>query len=57
MSKPPDPGSVLIDLLGFADAVAAGQPPRRFQPLEFPALAKLATRHASHGTAAGASRS
>ncbi|MGN6373719.1 MAG: hypothetical protein ACTHM1_12170 [Solirubrobacteraceae bacterium] len=42
MGPPQDPGALLIDLLGFADAVAAGQPPRRFQPLAFPPLARLA---------------
>lgn len=41
-SKPMDPGAVLIDLLGFADAVRASQPPRRFEPLAFPALGGLA---------------
>lgn len=39
--KPEDPGAVLIDLLGFADAVGASQPPRRFEPLAFPALGRL----------------
>jgi hypothetical protein len=34
-----DPGAALIDLLGFADAVAAGQPPRPREPLRFPVLA------------------
>jgi hypothetical protein len=28
---------VLIDLLGFADAVAVSQPPKPFEPLAFPA--------------------
>jgi hypothetical protein len=36
-----EPGSVLIDLLGFADAIVASQPPRRFEPLAFPILARL----------------
>jgi hypothetical protein len=31
----------LIDLLGFADAVTASQPPRPSEPLTFPALAGL----------------
>jgi hypothetical protein len=40
-SKPADPGASLIDLLGFADAVAAGQPARPFEPLAFPVLSRL----------------
>jgi hypothetical protein len=39
-----DPGAALLELLGFADAVAAGQPPRPFAPLAYPALAHLASR-------------
>ena len=38
---PTDPGAALIDLLGFVDAVTARQPPRPFEPLAFPALARL----------------
>jgi hypothetical protein len=57
MDRPRDPGAVLIDLLGFADAVAAGQPPRRFQPLEFPPLAKLALGPDRRRAAVGAGRS
>ena len=34
--RPVDPGAALIDLLGFADAVARSQPPRPRAPLEFP---------------------
>jgi hypothetical protein len=46
LQRPPvtrslDPGAVLIDLLGFAEAVARSQPARPFEPLEFPALARL----------------
>jgi|HubBroStandDraft_2_1064218.scaffolds.fasta_scaffold02039_4 hypothetical protein len=46
LQRPPvtrslDPGAALIDLLGFAEAVARGQPARQFEPLEFPALARL----------------
>ncbi len=37
----PEPGSVLIDLLGFADAIVESQPPRLFEPLAFPILARL----------------
>lgn len=37
-----DPGEALIDLLGFADAVRAGQPPRPPRRLAFPPLAKIA---------------
>jgi hypothetical protein len=36
-----EPGSVLVDLLGFADAIVESQPPRRFEPLVFPILARL----------------
>lgn len=39
--RPVDAGAALIDLLGFADAVAHNQPPRRFAPLEFPVLLRL----------------
>jgi hypothetical protein len=39
-----DPGVALLELLGFADVVAAGQPPRPFAPLAYPALAHLASR-------------
>lgn len=42
---PIDPGASLIDLLGFADAVTASQPARPFEPLEFPALSRLAPPH------------
>jgi hypothetical protein len=46
LERPPaaqrsDPGSVLIDLLDFADAVVRSQPPRPFEPLAFPVLARL----------------
>jgi hypothetical protein len=46
LQRPPapesaDPGSALIDLLGFADAVTRSQPARPFAPLEFPVLARL----------------
>jgi hypothetical protein len=46
-----DPGSVLIDLLGFADAIVQSQPPRRFEPLAFPILARL-TKPPPGGTSA-----
>lgn len=36
-----DPGASLIDLLGFADSVRLSRPPRRFEPLAFPPLARL----------------
>jgi hypothetical protein len=36
-----DSGAALIDLLGFADAVARSQPPRPFEPLTFPVLSRL----------------
>lgn len=41
-----DAGTALLELLGFADMVAAGQPPRPFEPLAFPALAGLAKQRA-----------
>jgi hypothetical protein len=37
-----DAGAALLELLGFADMVRAGQPPRPREPLAFPALARLA---------------
>ena len=40
-SKAVDSGAALIDLLGFADAVAVNQPARPFEPLEFPVLLRL----------------
>jgi hypothetical protein len=46
-----DPGVALADLLGFADMVAAGRPPRRFEPLAFPPLNRLAERR--RGTSSG----
>jgi hypothetical protein len=36
-----DAGTALLELLGFADMVASGQPPRPYEPLAFPALATL----------------
>jgi hypothetical protein len=39
-----DAGAALRELLGFADAVTAGQPPRPFEPLAFPVLARVAGR-------------
>jgi hypothetical protein len=41
-----DAGTALLELLGFADMVAAGQSPRPFEPLAFPALARLVKRPA-----------
>jgi hypothetical protein len=41
-----DAGMALLELLGFADTVMAGQPPRPFKPLAFPVLAELADRRA-----------
>ncbi|HEY3971006.1 MAG TPA: hypothetical protein VGL79_06365 [Solirubrobacteraceae bacterium] len=46
-SSPPTParvdaGAALMELLGFADMVAAGQPRRPSEPLAFPALTRLA---------------
>lgn len=36
-----NPGTALIDLLGFADAVTRSQPTRPFEPLAFPVLRTL----------------
>lgn len=50
LSRPPvkvgrgDAGAALLELLGFADMVRAGQPPRPREPLGFPVLARLAER-------------
>jgi hypothetical protein len=41
-----DAGTALLELLGFADMVVAGQPPQPFEPLSFPALAQLTKRPA-----------
>lgn len=46
-----DPGAALLELLGFADAVAAGQPPRPFVPLAYPALVHV-VKHGPALTAA-----
>jgi hypothetical protein len=43
----PEAGTALMELLGFADMVRASQPPRPFEPLQFPALSHLAERHAA----------
>jgi hypothetical protein len=37
-----DAGAALLELLGFADMVRAGQPPRPYEPLMFPGLSHLA---------------
>jgi hypothetical protein len=42
-----DGGAALLELLGFADMVAASQPSRPFEPLAFPSLARLAERRAA----------
>jgi hypothetical protein len=44
-----DPGIALIDLLGFADAVTRSQPPRPYEPLTFPVLARLVDGRAVAG--------
>jgi hypothetical protein len=47
VSRPPanaargDAGAALLELLGFADMVRAGQPPRPREPLAFPVLVQL----------------
>lgn len=54
-SRPPgkrmraDPGTALMELLGFADAVALSQPAKPAAPLRFPVLAKLARNSARSG--------
>jgi hypothetical protein len=40
-SKQTDPGTSLIELLGFVDAVNRSQPARPFEPLTFPVLSRL----------------
>jgi hypothetical protein len=40
-SRQMDPGTSLIELLGFADAVTRSQPVRPFEPLTFPVLSRL----------------
>jgi hypothetical protein len=40
-----DAGVALMELLGFADMVRAGQPPRPFEPLTFPVLSHLPEQH------------
>jgi hypothetical protein len=51
-----DPGAALIDLLGFADAVAASQPARPFAPLEFPVLSRLVEGRRGVAAARGSAR-
>jgi hypothetical protein len=46
--RPVDPGAALIDLLGFAEAVARNQPPRPPAPLEFPVLSRLVENRRPH---------
>lgn len=45
------PGDALIDLLGFADAVRASQPPRPSAPLAFPAIGRLVSGRRPIGVA------
>lgn len=54
LGKPPptgatreDAGAALLELLGFADMVRAGQPPRPLEPLAFPPLSRLAEQRAT----------
>lgn len=42
----PDAGAALLELLGFADAVTATQPPRPFAPLAFPVMTQLERQRA-----------
>jgi hypothetical protein len=50
LQRPPeirqvDAGAALIDLLGFADAVAVNRAARPFEPLEFPVLWRIVGNH------------
>ena len=45
-----DPGQALIELLGFADAVAASQPARAFELLAFPSLPRLVEQRSTAAT-------
>ena len=40
----PDPGASLLQLLDFADAVAKSVGPRKWEPLAFPVLSRMAER-------------
>ena len=40
----PDPGASLLELLDFADAVATSVGPRKWEPLAFPVLSRMAER-------------
>lgn len=46
-----DAGMALLELLGFADAIAAKQPPRAREPLTFPPLARIAEQRAATSSA------
>jgi hypothetical protein len=56
MAKRADPGRALMDLLGFADEIGRSMPPRSFEPLTFPPLARLADRGASARSAPARTR-
>jgi hypothetical protein len=47
---PADAGAALMELLGFAEMVRAGQPARPYEPLAFPALSRLTERCAGAPT-------
>jgi hypothetical protein len=49
----PDPGEVLVGLLGFADEIARFQPARNTEPLAFPPLARLAQQTVADRTGRG----
>ena len=46
-----DAGMALLELLGFADAIAAKQPPRAREPLAFPPLARIVKQRAGPSSA------
>jgi hypothetical protein len=50
-SERTDPGKALLELLGFADAIAVKQPPRAREPLSFPPLGRVAEQRAATSTA------
>jgi hypothetical protein len=61
LQRPPavraaDPGTALIDLLGFADAVTRNRPVRPFEPLAFPVLSRVVEDRRNPVDAVGSAR-